>query len=90
MNTKLTQYKELELLPRNSLHPSLRTKFARWLRQLGAQLVKALVPSNGPRITLRSGPNGKLLFDGYDPVTTQRIRGASETEMRIWLEQRYQ
>jgi hypothetical protein len=87
MNTKLTLYEELELLPLNSLRPSLKTKVARWLRQLGAELVKTLVPSNQPRITLRSGPNGTILFDGYDPVTTQRIRGASEVEMRIWLKQ---
>lgn len=87
MNTKPMLYEELELLPLNSLHPSLKTKIAERLRQLGAQLVKVLVPSNQPRITLRSGPSGKILFDGYDPVTTKRIRGASDAEMRIWLEQ---
>ncbi|MBE9076259.1 hypothetical protein IQ241_02930 [Romeria aff. gracilis LEGE 07310] len=42
-----------------------------------------------PRIQARSSQDGQTLFDAYDPVTQQRIRGVSEAGLRAWLEQRY-
>ncbi|MGF1571287.1 MAG: hypothetical protein ACFCVD_24965 [Nodosilinea sp.] len=89
MNSKLTLYEELELLPANSLRPTFKTKLARGLRHRIEQLMRAVVATNEPRFTRRHSPTGEPRFDGYDPVTQRRIRGASEAELRIWLEQRY-
>ena len=91
MNSKLTLYEKLELLPPNSLQPTLRTTLVRRLSPLVGQLLQSLAVTNEPRITQAGfSQTGEPLFDGYDPITHQGIRGVSETELRIWLEQRYQ
>lgn len=85
MNSKLTLYEELELLPANSLKPTLRVKLAWGLHYLMGQLVRTLVMTSEPHITLRCSPDGERRFNGYDPVTHQRIQGVSEADLRIWL-----
>lgn len=89
MKSKLTLYEELELLPANSLRPTVQAKLSRGFRYLMEQLKQVLVATDEPVVTRRSSPAGEPRFDGYDPVTHQWIGGVSEAEIRIWLEQRY-
>ncbi|MGJ3245171.1 MAG: hypothetical protein ACFE0I_03750 [Elainellaceae cyanobacterium] len=90
MNSKLTPYEELELLPPNSQYPAVSTILTRKLSHLIGQLLRSLVATDEPRITqIGSTQTGEPRFHAYDPITRQGIRGVSETELRIWLEQRY-
>jgi|GEM_PF-4748222 len=91
MNSKLTLYEKLELLPPNSLQPGTSTMLIRRLSRLIRQLWQLLLlPPNEPRLTQAGcSQTGEPLFNGYDPTTRQGIRRVSEIELRIWLEQRY-
>lgn len=61
-----------------------------WAQQtLWATLVKLAVGSSEPLIEKQHNPQGKTHYTIYDPVTQQRVAGLSETEVRVWLEQRY-
>ncbi|MBE9079090.1 hypothetical protein IQ241_17595 [Romeria aff. gracilis LEGE 07310] len=90
MKSKLTLYEELELLPANSLRPTVKANLLRGLRYFVGQLRQVFVATDEPVVTCRSSSTGEPRFDGYDPVTHQWIGGVSEAEIRIWLEQRYQ
>ena len=89
MNSKLTLYEKLELLPPNSLKPNSQSSF-RWLSCLVGQLLQGLAAADEPRITQTdSTQTGEPRFNAYDPITRESIRGVSEAEIRIWLEQRH-
>ncbi len=61
------------------------SKISRLLQQVVASLTKA--PE--PRIGRVKDSFGKTAWCVYDPITGQSARLASETEVRIWLEERY-
>lgn len=88
MNAK-TLHQNAQPLSPSSLQTSGKNKLAEGFRFGLKQLVQVLSPSQEPRIQARSSQDGQTLFDAYDPVTQQRIRGVSEADLRAWLEQRY-
>ncbi|MBW4654636.1 MAG: hypothetical protein KME20_16590 [Kaiparowitsia implicata GSE-PSE-MK54-09C] len=53
----------------------------RWLTQMAG--------STDPRITQTYDSNGQPLWTVYDPITHTTTALASEQEVRIWLDQRY-
>ena len=61
------------------------SKISRLLQQMAASLTKA--PE--PRIGIVKDSFGKTVWCVYNPTTGQSARLASETEVRIWIEERY-
>lgn len=52
-------------------------------------LVNSLTRAQEPQIWQSYDRQGNLWWHGYDPITGRSICRDSETEMRIWLEERY-
>ncbi|MBE9182997.1 hypothetical protein IQ268_31160 [Oculatella sp. LEGE 06141] len=48
-----------------------------------------LFTSSEPRIWTTVDSLGETQWHGYDPLTRQSVECTSETDMRIWLEQRH-
>lgn len=59
------------------------------LEQLWNSLLDAFARSSEPRIYQKRTHDGKFYFKVYDPVARQTNTFSSETEVRIWLDQRY-
>jgi len=59
------------------------------LEQLWNSLLNNFVRSSEPRIYQKRTPEGKLYFKVYDPIAHQTSTFSSETEVRVWLDQRY-
>ncbi|MBD0300635.1 MAG: hypothetical protein ICV85_00190 [Tolypothrix sp. T3-bin4] len=65
--------------------PAFVSKISKLLQQIVVSLTKA--PE--PRIGTVKDRFGNIVWCVYDPITGQSARLDSETEVRIWLEQRY-
>lgn len=85
MQSKLAAYEALELSTSDRSLPAPPTVWQTWLQWL----VNALTPTTEPKISCRLASTGESVFDAYDPVTERRMRGLSEAELRVWLEQRH-
>ena len=64
---------------------SLRTR----LSDLFSLLVSKLTASSDPFIWSTHDAAGQTVWNAKDETSGKVIRGASETEMRVWLEERY-
>lgn len=58
-----------------------------WLRRLLHDLVTHF--ARDPQITISRDRAGKPTFTAYDPVDLRTHTFATETELRVWLDQRY-
>lgn len=66
-------------------HPSLKSRFQQfwlWLRS-------NLLSSDEPRVWFTRDRAGQTWWHGDDPVTGRSINYVTETEMRVWIEQRH-
>jgi hypothetical protein len=52
-------------------------------------IVAMLSASNEPRIRLRYTPAGREYWHVYDPATGKAATFTDESEVRVWLEERY-
>lgn len=50
--------------------------------------IQNLIAGDQPRVW-QVRQSGKLYWNAYDPVSQCRVEGLSESEMRAWLEHRY-
>ncbi|MGD1953482.1 MAG: hypothetical protein ACFB14_28120 [Leptolyngbyaceae cyanobacterium] len=71
--------------------PMLRAENRRhgFFKAFCQSLLKSLLGSSEPIIEKQIDDNGQTLYNIYDRVTQQQISGLTETEVRVWLEQRY-
>lgn len=60
-----------------------------WYKQLGQWLVQSLTDSEQVRVWTKITPNG-IAWHAYDPKIQRSFSCYSETDLRIWLEQRHQ
>ena len=67
---------------------SPKTKLTKPLNRIWQYLVKAIAHSNEPRVW-QTKKHGQVLWHGYDPASGKTVTRFSETEMLIWLEERY-
>lgn len=81
---------ELERIFHQQPKPTVnKLAFVLKISKLLQQIVVALIKSPEPRIGTVKDSFGKTVWCVYDPITGQSARFASETEVRIWLEERY-
>ncbi len=59
------------------------------LSNLFSMLVSKLTASSDPFIWSTQDASGQTVWNAKDETSGKVIRGASETEMRVWLEERY-
>lgn len=71
---------------RKSAQPSLKVQLGNFFHTLVAQLTN----STEPRVWQSENSTGHVLWNAYDATTDRIIRNVSETEVRAWLETRYQ
>ena len=69
--------------------PAPRVSRWRLVGECWQSLLTLLLGKSEPIIEQYSGDNGQTVYSVYDPFTEQRLTGLSETEVRVWLEQRY-
>ena len=74
--------------PKQQGEQSLRTKLTKSLNRIWQYLVKAIAHGNEPRIW-QTQKHGQTIWHGYDPASGKSVSRFSETEMLIWLEERY-
>lgn len=60
-----------------------------WFGQGFQQVLAAVAGSSDPIVYQKRDRHGQCYYTIYDPVTQQRTRCMSETDVRAWLEQRY-
>ncbi len=68
--------------------PKLADRIQSKINQIFQQLIRGLITGDQPRVW-RSSQQGKNTWNAYDPVSRCQVEGLSESEMRGWLEQRY-
>jgi hypothetical protein len=51
--------------------------------------LSGITSSSEPRITQTRDPMGELRWHVYDPTTGHKASFSSESEVRVWLDQRY-
>ena len=61
----------------------------RWLNNLFSVLVSQLVSSSDPLVWRTEDASGEAVWNAKDTASGKVIRGASEAELRVWLEERY-
>ncbi|HEY9700778.1 MAG TPA: hypothetical protein V6D10_26225 [Trichocoleus sp.] len=59
------------------------------LQRILGHIVRFLSGSSEPQIQFKRDRLGNHFWRVYDPTTNQSTSFSSETEVRIWLEQRY-
>ena len=64
--------------------------FRNKLAALFQSLVAQMTDSSEPRVWQSQDTAGRTLWNAYDGTFNRIIRNASETELRDWLEHRYQ
>jgi len=61
-----------------------------WLMSLWTKFVSFLTPpTSEPRVWCSQDDQGNCYWNAYDPLSNNSIRGVSEDNLRIWLEDRY-
>jgi hypothetical protein len=78
----LTEYWELEGFSRKQKPESL-------VSRIFQTLIAKLSSSTEPQIKLRYSPSGHEYWHVYDPTTGKAATFTAETDVRVWLEQRY-
>lgn len=59
------------------------------LQNLAQTLICQLSSSSEPQVWSTQDVNGQIVWNAQDSASDRIIRNASETELRIWLEERY-
>ena len=59
------------------------------LSKLFSKLASQLTASSDPLVWATHDATGQTVWNAKDETSGKVIRGASETEMRVWLEERY-
>ncbi|NEQ22318.1 MAG: hypothetical protein F6K28_24635 [Microcoleus sp. SIO2G3] len=81
---------ELERIFHQQPKPAVnKLAFASKVSRLLQQIVTSLTKDPEPRIGTVKDSYGRTLWCVYDPITGHSARLNSETEVRIWLEERY-
>jgi hypothetical protein len=80
-------------LPRTSSSsiqpPNLSVRLTSRLQNIWQQLIEFAIGNTEIKIWKSQSPAGYQLWHVYDPATKQSAYFKSETEVRVWLEQRY-
>ncbi|MEB3355587.1 MAG: hypothetical protein VKK04_02485 [Synechococcales bacterium] len=87
-------YEELELISRRSSQKTplvrrVNSALRNGLRSGWREFLNFLTPSPDPRISTFTNAHGETIWRVYDPVSQQAASLSSESELRVWLEQRY-
>jgi len=59
------------------------------LKQWGSAVLRYFTRSMEPHVTRKRDRDGHVYFAVYDPYAQQHHTFVDETELRVWLEQRY-
>ncbi|KPQ34551.1 MAG: hypothetical protein HLUCCA11_14725 [Phormidesmis priestleyi Ana] len=59
------------------------------LKKMWKALALQMSDASAPHIWQTQDATGEIFWNAQDPTSGRTIRHASETEMRIWLEERY-
>jgi hypothetical protein len=78
-----------ELLPKETGFSKIKDAPLSWVEQASQFVVKRLRVDAEPRVWHTCDAEGNLWWHAHDAVTGRSLYDASESEMRIWLEQRY-
>ncbi|WP_050765758.1 hypothetical protein [Synechococcus sp. PCC 7335] len=62
----------------------------RQLKNLFSTLLAQMEGTAGPRVWVTRDAAGQTLWNAYDSASGRTIHQVSETELRVWLESRYQ
>jgi uncharacterized protein YaeQ len=83
---KLTQrpHQPVESIAKTS---SPKIDFLKWCRQKWDFIYQGIVTSQEPQVWQRRDRNGNLNWYAYDPITQRSLHGATEDEVRLWLDQ---
>jgi len=73
-------------LQQSSSYQSIKPSLSKYLQHL----LCALTSVTEPRVWESQDAAGRRLWNAYDSASDKVIRNASETEVRAWLEARYQ
>lgn len=88
--TNCSKREKLELIYQKTEQNSVKnSKTFSFFNSLLQHLATALTKIQEPQIWQSYDRHGNLWWYGYDPMTGNSICRDSETEMRIWLEERY-
>ena len=83
----------LVFLQEQSPRWSLTGKWWRYLTSVKTEVwtsvLKLMTGSSEPMIQKRCDRKGQISYTIYDPITEQEVVGLAETEVRVWLEERY-
>jgi hypothetical protein len=60
-----------------------------WLSRVARTLFEKFGSSTDPQIRLKYGPAGREYWRVYDPTTGKTATFTEESDVRVWLEQRY-
>ncbi|MEM8505300.1 MAG: hypothetical protein AAF716_19370 [Cyanobacteria bacterium P01_D01_bin.1] len=77
----------------SSLQSSLSNTLYKAVQQIGrlsANVLSLLSVSSDPHVWATCNAAGKTVWNAEDPISGKVILGVSETELRVWLEERYQ
>lgn len=65
------------------------SRVIQWTRQGLYRLITSLTAEDQIKIWTASDRLGHTYWNAYDPISDRFLSHASETELRLWLEQRY-
>lgn len=83
------QLEWLDVAPSEPSKPSRVSSVSFWLGHIKHWLVGILCDRHDPQIWQKRDANGCLWWWVYDPITDERARFMTETEVMVWLESRY-
>ncbi len=65
------------------------SRVVQWIRQGFYGLITSLTAEDKIKIWTASDRLGQTCWNAYDPISDRFLLRASESELRLWLEQRY-
>ena len=69
---------------------TLAQRFQQHIQQILNRLKAKLLADSDLQVWHTQDARGNILWSAYDPTSGHSINQISETEMRIWIEQRHQ
>lgn len=69
--------------------PTIKPNFLSKLNKIWQYLIAVLTKQNELQVKQKSDRFGNTWWNAYDPATGESVSFGSETEMLIWIEQRY-
>ncbi len=91
--THLSSYSErekLEFIFHNSKPKSPReSNLVTRVKKISKTIITWLIHGNEMQVWHSQDQAGNIVWNAYDPVKNVTIRGAKESELRAWLEERY-